>query len=372
MKLNKGEWGEPYVALRLLGDGRLQMADGGGAVKLGEWMDVVELVRHEAIDRVVAYRRDAGAAEVGISVNGEFVESLPAREFSQAADRLLSDIRNGRGASFEVSDEANDFFRRIQMLALKAKSVDKSDILLTTLDPRSAVVRNRIGFSIKSKFGQNPTLFNTAPASGVRYRLDGCTEADMETVNAIVDDKGHAAVGSRCSEILGRGIEPVYNGYAFAKRARCEAFKENLDVIDPRLPLVIERMLWNHFFEGDAAVNIPDVVDRIIRENPCTVTRPEIKYPHMVKSFVYAAYCGMTASTLWDGSGRVNGGFITVDENGGVLAHYALESEEFKAYLYRNCYLEFPATSKGHGDYAKIYKENGEYFFHLNFQIRYR
>lgn len=30
MKLNKGEWGEPYVALRLLGDGRLQMADGNG------------------------------------------------------------------------------------------------------------------------------------------------------------------------------------------------------------------------------------------------------------------------------------------------------------------------------------------------------
>lgn len=30
MKLNRGEWGEPYVALRLLGDGRLQMADGSG------------------------------------------------------------------------------------------------------------------------------------------------------------------------------------------------------------------------------------------------------------------------------------------------------------------------------------------------------
>ena len=46
----------------------------------------------------------------------------------------------------------------------------------------------------------------------------------------------------------------------------------------------------------------------------------------------------MTASTLWDGRSRVNGGFITVDDEGGVLAHYALESEEFKAYLY-NCIL---------------------------------
>lgn len=30
MKLNKGVRGEPSVALRLLGDGRLQMADGSG------------------------------------------------------------------------------------------------------------------------------------------------------------------------------------------------------------------------------------------------------------------------------------------------------------------------------------------------------
>ena len=372
MKLNKGEWGEPYVALKLLGDGRLQMADENGDVKPNEWMDIVELIRHETADRVVTYGRDAETTMVDININGAPIASLPAKDFLDAANKLSRDIRSGRGASFEVSEEVNNFFLLAQMLSLKAKSVDKSDIFLTTLDPRCAVTRSRIGFSIKSKFGQNPTLFNTASASGVRYRLDGCTKADMESINAIVDDKGHVAVGSRCSEILNRGLKPVYVGYAIAKRAGCEAFKENLDIIDPRLPIVIERMLWNHFFEGDSTIDIPDVISRIIQENPCDVMRPEIKYPYMIKSFMYAAYCGMTASTLWDGSGQVNGGFITVGEDGSVLAHYALESEEFKAYLYNNCYLEFPATSKGHGDYAKVYEEDGEFYFHLNFQIRYR
>ena len=372
MKLNKGEWGEPYVALKLLGDGRLHMADENGEVKPDEWMDVVELIRHEAADRIVTYGRGAESTMIDIGINGSPAASLPAKDFLEAANRLSHDIRTGRGSSFEVSDEVNDFFLLAQMLTLKAKSVDKSDVFLTTLDPRSAVTRSRIGFSIKSKFGHNPTVFNTAPASGVRYRLDGCTSGDMEDINGIVDDRGHVAVGSRCSAILERGLVPVYVGYALAKRAGCEAFKDNLDIIDPRLPLVIERMLWNHFFEGDATIDIPDVVGRIIRENPCEITRPEVKYPYMVKSFMYAAYCGMTASTLWDGNGQVNGGFITVDEDGSVLAHYALESEEFKAYLYNNCYLEFPATSKGHGDYAKVYEEGGKYYFHLNFQIRYR
>ena len=91
-----------------------------------------------------------------------------------------------------------------------------------------------------------------------------------------------------------------------------------------------------------------------------------------MKSFLYAAYCGMTASTLWDGKGEVNGGFITVTKEGDVIANYALESEAFKAYLFNNCYLEFPSTSSNHGDYAKVYKENDEYYFNLNFQIRYR
>lgn len=372
MKLNRGEWGEPYVALKLLGDGRLQMADENGQVKSDEWMDVVELIRHETADRVVTYGRDAETTVIDIEINGSLVASLPAKDFLEAANKLSRDIRAGKGASFEVSDEVNDFFLVAQMLSLKAKSIDKSDIFLTTLDPRSAVTRSRIGFSVKSKFGHNPTLFNTAPASGVRYRLEGCSRADMEAINDVVDDKGHAAVGARCAEILDRGLKPVYVGFAIAKRAGCEAFKDNLDIIDPRLPIVVERMLWNHFFENDQMVDISDVVDRIVCENPCGITRPEVKYPYMVKSFLYAAYCGMTASTLWNGKGQVNGGFITVDEDGAVVAHYALESEEFKAYLYNNCYLEFPATSKGHGDYAKIYEEDGCFYFHLNFQIRYR
>jgi hypothetical protein len=91
-----------------------------------------------------------------------------------------------------------------------------------------------------------------------------------------------------------------------------------------------------------------------------------------MKSFIYAAYCGMTASTLWDGKSQVNGGFIKVKANGEVLAHYALESDAFKSYLYNNCYFEWPSTKKEHGFYGNVYKEDNEYYFRLNFQIRYR
>ena len=78
----------------------------------------------------------------------------------------------------------------------------------------------------------------------------------------------------------------------------------------------------------------------------------------------------MTASTLWDGSSQVKGGYISVSAEGDIVANYALESDSFKNYLYNNCYMEYPDTSAGHGYYGFVYKEDENYYFRLNFQIR--
>lgn len=131
-------------------------------------------------------------------------------------------------------------------------------------------------------------------------------------------------------------------------------------------------MLWNHFFEHETRTDLEIITKNIVLKNPCEISRPEIKYEYIIKSFLYAAYCGMTASTLWDGDSKVNGGFIKVSADGDVVAYYALESDAFKSYLFKHCYLEFPSTDEKHGNYAKVYKENGEYYFRLNFQIRYK
>lgn len=372
-KANRGEWGEPYVVLRVLGDGKIFMSDDQGRKNPNEWMNILEVIRHETKERMVIYHYDPKDTMVDIDINGNYVASVPASDFMMAANRLAAEVLNAIGRTFTVSDELNKFLQdKAHMEHLKAKSTDKNDIYLTVNDPRSSIIRNRIGFSIKTKFGQNPTLFNTAAASGVKYKVFGMTEELMVVINSMVDHKGHAAVMKRCEKLLEEGCRLEFSGFPIAKRAGCEAFKENLDLIDTRLPKVVSTMLYNHFFEENNNVDITDITKMIIEKNPCGISRPEMKYPYMIKSFLYAAYCGMTASTLWDGKAKVNGGFITVNENGEVIANYALESDSFKSYLFNNCYLEFPSTDKGHGDYARVYKENEEYYFNLNFQIRYK
>lgn len=84
----------------------------------------------------------------------------------------------------------------------------------------------------------------------------------------------------------------------------------------------------------------------------------------------FATLWQQTASTLWNGSSKVKGGYITVKKNGDVIANYAMESDAFKNYLYQHCYMDYPSTNAGHGDYGKVYVKDRQYFFNLNFQVR--
>ena len=233
-------------------------------------------------------------------------------------------------------------------------------------------MRRHIGFSIKSKFGKDPTLFNTGKNSATVYKLSNMNDDLMDEINSMVDEKNHTAVADRCKALLENGCEFEFVGFPVAARAGCKTFEENLDILNPRLGDTIDYILRTHFLTDETARDVEDMVDIVIEHNPCSLTRPKEKYQYMMKSFLYASYCGLTAGTLWDGKSQVNGGFIAVDEKGNVTANLALESEGFKSYLFKHCYFEWPATSENHGNYAKVYKEGEDYYFRLNFQIRYR
>ena len=366
---NKGEWSEVYAALRLVGDGKIALADSSGNPIPNHWMDVVEVIRRETRQRVVTYGLDPESTDVVISVNDSVVANLPATDFADTADTLMEEIAAGKRA-FSASSQVQTFLALAEVMSTKASSGDKNDIYLTTIDGRTGINRKQIGFSIKSHFGNDPTLFNTAPASAVKYQLIHATDSLMDEVNSIFDHKGHVATQQRCDYILKSGCRPRYADFVIAKRAKVQAFKENLELLNPLLPGSVAWILFDHFFRGARDVKLSSVVERLVEANPAKITRPEVKYPYMFKAFLYASYCKMTASTLWDGVGIVNGGYISISSEGEVTCHYALESEEFKSFLYNSAYLDFPDTGKKHGDYAKVYKEGDDFFFNLNFQIR--
>lgn len=94
--MNRGEWSEPYVALKLLGEQKIYMADENGNINLSEWMIVLKLVRRENKDRLVSYTCRTDMGDVLIEVNRILVTQINAIEFFDKAEILKQDILSGR------------------------------------------------------------------------------------------------------------------------------------------------------------------------------------------------------------------------------------------------------------------------------------
>lgn len=374
MRGNKGEWSEPYAALRIIGQQKIHVADRQGQANNNEWMSVIELMRNETRERIVNYRLSEDTTKVTISINDDPVKEMNVSQFMSLSKQLMQEILSSSGSSFAVSDALEHSLEQVEIHSIKAKSASKSDVLLSVRDPRSGITRNRIGFSIKSEFGHPPTLFNTASASAPIYRLDGMNPTLAEEINEMFDENEKIPVRRRCQKIIDQGVKMRFVGFPETNRGgvRISPFSENLEMLNPYLGKTIAALLLQWVLGNIKETGIPAVLQWLKENNPLHLTRPEAKYGYMLRSFLYASYCGLTASTLWDGRSEVNGGFIRVSKSGEVLAFYALESDNFKDYLFSNCFLERPSTNERHGNYGYVYKEGDNWFFRLNFQIRYR
>lgn len=367
---NRGEWAEIYTALKLLAEGKLYLADALGKKNLKEYMKILELIRHETDIRLVKYNYNPDETDILININGTYLKAISVKEFEAMADALAQAIKEGKGSAFTLKPFLAGQIKNAEFTKLKAKSMDKSDIFVSVIDPRTSVVRKEIGFSIKSEFAaDSSTLFNFSKASSVVYKLSNMNDELKTEINAI---ETKSKVLDRCEALLINNCNPEFIGFAIPPQFDYPVFQENLDLINPRLPKVIETLLYNHFFGRLKGKALKDVIKDLVVVNPCHLKDPEKKYVYMLKSFIYATYCGLTATTPWDGRSDVNGGLIHVNEEGDVVAYYAMESDSFKNYLFNHCFLDYPSTKPQKGDYGYIYKEGNDYFFKLNFQIRYK
>jgi hypothetical protein len=77
----------------------------------------------------------------------------------------------------------------------------------------------------------------------------------------------------------------------------------------------------------------------------------------------------MTPSKPWNGKNEVDGGIIIVKTTGDLVGYFVFSLEKFKEYLWQNTYFETPSTTRHNFGY--IYKEDGQFYFDLNLQVRF-
>ena len=86
--------------------------------------------------------------------------------------------------------------------------------------------------------------------------------------------------------------------------------------------------------------------------------------------FLSAISFGFFPGTKWNGENVVNGGLLIVTDEGNVVVLDLVYYENtVRKYLINNTQLDSPSSTRYH--MLEVFKDNDEYYFTLNLQVRY-
>lgn len=352
---NRGEWSEVYAFLRILSDGEIKPAD----ANLDELCDepsipVIKIVREEKHSPRINYY--VGSIVHADLDDGTRVLEVANDKVAEEADILYREIiaaGHARGAFAIPSTER--FMNKLKLHALKAPSVDKSDIVLQIHDAHTGF-DPVCGWSIKSELGNPPTLLNAGMSTNFTFRLNRCTCEIMQKANSI---NTATKLKDRISLLL-RECK-----FEFECAAH-EVFDRNMRLIDSLFPsLMAEALLRYYSGDGNACAKI---VSDMESEDALRLGRG--MYEYKFKKFLCAAALGMTPAREWNGRDDATGGYVIVREDGNVLAFHIYNRDMFEDYLIDNTKFE-TASSSRHG-FGTVFERDGSYFINLNLQIRFK
>lgn len=402
-EFNRGEWTEAYVFLRLLGEGRIYGATTELVKDDSSYIDIVNVIRDEP-DKLLIFERFVNdeIAYVQLYRDQEKLKIVTAPEFNEKADYLYKRLKElGTGKRKVDIPEIQEYMESFNIDSPKAnlstsarqKYGSKTDIIVTSEDSMDHV-RTTGGFSIKSHIGSSPTLFNSSQTSGFVFKIVGCDEEGMHRLNA--------------KDSLIEIISGIKDDYALEYAGcRNEIFEQNINMVDSRMDEILQyaMLLRVGYVPNDSSTTVANTCQVLAEKNPLKVRNPQAFYTSKLKSFLFASFAGMTASEEWNGRKLLTGGYIDVDRDGEMLYYRAMSDDVFENYLYQHTYFDRPdrgelkeiAVAEGKcfieekrllteeekaniiasfhgkkGDFGYVYKDGGEFFIVINFQIRFR
>jgi HpaII restriction endonuclease len=353
---NKGEWSEIYALFKLLGDKSLFAGDANLNKIEDLFYPIIKIIRIEN-DENFEYEIKG---DLVIISGGKEELRIPVKTFLLKSAELLAEIKGSSG-SFSIP-EVEAFMKSICCQTLKAKSSSKTDIKIVIHDQRINQTAE-LGFSIKSRLGGEATLLNAGKTTNFVYQVLDFkpTNKEIENINEI-DSK---------SKIKDR-IEAIKMKGGHLKFVNLEQiiFKNNLVLIDSLLPNIVAEILKTFFTTSLSSTK--DLTENINSNNPINYDTQFAHsfYEYKMKRFLTDVALGMTPSKVWTGLYDATGGYLIVKENGDVLCYHIYNRNQFEDYLFANTKLE-TASSTRH-EFGKIYEFDGQFYFKLNLQIRFK
>lgn len=361
-KKNKGEWGERYCFPKIIqtqkikfGDKDLNIPNNNNFITISKLTtaDLQQSFSLKPNNTLVHETKGAGKPN---SIN--FVKIINKKTLNE----IISKIKKGEKGkrTFELP-ELKSIEKQLGVDNMKGGSSDqKSDIFLDI--KYNSVKEVKVGFSIKSIVGNNPSLLNATGHTNFVYEIKGLTSKHKLVVNSI---KTRFKYIDRIKKIKELG-----GGFNYTK-ITSGSFNENLSKIDSKLPKLISNMLLHYY------------IDRYERLS-CNLFKlsnfgkVKSKDKIAIENFLIAILFGMFPSKIWDSKKKARG-LIVVKGDGDLVCFYdkGKSVKAGKEYLFGHAYFETPSsknaiTSKKAGgqEMLQLYEEEGKLYINLPLQIR--
>lgn len=364
---NKGEHSEVLAFLRILQQGKVQVADKDGNPK-DAWLKVISLRRpsdprlaFRITDRLIMLLDDHGAqvGEVDRAIIG------------QLADSLLSEIKSATGAAFSCpsTDEAAELFI---LSGIKAAASAKADLFLEVASPVFEGEVSSLGFSVKSELGGLPTLLN-AGATQFQYKIEGCSADDAL---AVQEEAPRAAGKMYPGPIrLFPALKEAYAKVVFDSVID-PVFEQNLKMIDTAFPRILAETLKHAYACGELsleeAVQCPELLDELVQVLAMPRQMVERLVRHNIKELLRQSALGMNPGRQWDGQIEAHGGWIIVKDDGAIVCFHLVNDDDFRNYLLANTKFDTPSMSRQKAGY--LYRQEGDAKarLRLSLQVRFK
>ncbi len=353
---NKGEWSEIYALFKLLGDTKLYLGDKDLEKISSIVYPILKVLRTENTGDFEYSIRD----EIVVITGGEEVLRIPVSEFQEKAKFLLEKIKKSKERTFAIP-EIEEFMQSINCMSLKASSSAKTDITIVVHDLRTNQ-EPILGFSIKSQLGSPSTLLNAGKTTNFVFKVQGkLTPTQIDSINGI---QSRSKIMDRINALLDLG-----NQLEFTKTEK-PIFYNNLVLIDSKLPEILAEIVYQFYSSNDSS--LVDLVESVTKSNPLNFddSNDHKFYEYKLKRFLTDVALGMMPSKVWTGEYDATGGYLVVKEDGEVLCYHIYNRNQFEDYLLNHTKLDTASSSRH--DFGIIYEENGELFFKLNLQIRFK
>lgn len=382
---NVGEWSEIYVFFRLLASGKMNVADDTLTAIPNEFYKILAILRKEseseneylrADDRIIIKVKNSTSSKAE-----KF--SMSIEQFKHNADLLLEKLKKqtGRSAAYP---QIQSFMNDIKICTIKDVG-HKRDITISIEDFHNGMAQT-LGFSIKSFIGKQSTLFNPGAGTNFIYKIDFPIniDVDCDSFNAETYNGQPSKISARLKKIEELGGNIIFD------RIQSDCLSQNLRTIDGELPIILANALLIKYLNGLSSWD--EIISELNTSNPLNyrIALDSPVYEVKIARFLQDAAMGMTPETPWSGFYNADGGQIIVKKDGDIVCYHIYELNRFRQYLLNSTRFDQPSTGEdgnnpGHirldpktGKAKKpylfgwLYKEEGNYYFKINLQVRFK